>query len=532
MSTAQAAATTGQRFDPPISTVVGTVVAGFKGENEPAVEAELHSPCGIAVDSAGTLYICDVNNARVRKVTTDGKISTLAGPGSGVDGDGGPATAAGFNGPQGVAVDSSGVVYIADSFNHRIRMVTADGKISTFAGMSTADLEGGGFDGDGGLATLAQLRRPMGVAVDSSGVVYIADTRNHRVRKVTTDGKISTVAGMDCAGFGGGFDGDGSLATSALLSNPYAVAVDGAGNLYIADSGNHRVRKVTADGYISTFAGSGPKGFAGGFGGDGGLATSARLNFPTGVAVDSTGVLYIADQRNHRVRMVTADGNISTFAGSDPAGFTGVLDGDGGPATSALLASPYGLAVDFTDALYIAEQGNHRVRKVESAKMAGLPESGTVVSWANVRSRLRMGVGGESTMDGAPVHQLFTPPRTVPRNHLRWRLVVVGLDSGDVLYRIENVNSGLVLEVVGAQKTAGAAVAQRAYEGDDARHQQWRLIPVGSGNGTPRVYEIANRGSGLLLQVDNRNPGTVITQHGSQGSQQGRLGQQWQLLPV
>ncbi|MDK1347686.1 RICIN domain-containing protein [Streptomyces sp. 378] len=526
MSTAQAAATGGGHSAPPISTVAGTGGAGFKGENEPAVEAELDSPYGIAVDGAGTLYICDVNNFRIRKVTADGKISTFAGLDSaGFDGDGGPATAAQFKGPMGVAVDSTGAVYIADCWNHRVRKVTADGKVRTFAGSSPADVGRGGFAGDDGLATSAQLNRPIGVAVDSAGVVYIVDQRNHRVRKVTADGKISTFAGMSSAGFHGGFGGDGGLATSAELRNPQGVAVDGAGDVYIADTGNHRVRKVTGDGKISTFAGSGPAGFNGGFDGDGGPATSAQLNAPAGIVVDSTGVLYIADIANHRVRKVTADGKISTFAGSGPAGFNGGFDGDGGPATSAELRRPFALAVDFVDALYIADTGNHRVRKVASAKMAGLPDSGTVVAWANVRSRLRMGVLGESTRDGAEVHQLHT----VPRDHQRWRLVVVGLDSGDVLYRIENVRSGKVLEVIGAQKVAGAAVAQRAYEGIDARHQQWRLIPVGSGNGTPRVYEIANRGSGLLLRVDNNTPRTVIKQHKSQGDHQG---QQWQLLPV
>ncbi|MGW1283303.1 NHL domain-containing protein [Streptomyces sp. NPDC002586] len=508
MSTARAAAAEGENSASPISTVAGTGAAGFKGDNEPAVSAQLNRPYGIAVDSTGTVYFSDFNNHRVRKITTDGKISTVAGTGvAGFSGDNGPAVSAQLNYPREVAVDSAGAVYIVDANNHRVRKITADGRISTVAGTGAA-----GFSGDGGPATAAPLNLPLGVAVDSTGVLYVVEYSNHRVRKITTDGKISTVAGTGSAGF----RGDGGPAVSAQLNGPHEVAVDGAGDLYISDLGNHRVRKITADGRISTVAGTG----AAGFSGDGGPAASAQLNSPVGVVVDSTGTVYIADLGNHRVRKITADGRISTVAGTGAAGFSG----DGGPAASAQLNYPYGLAVDCVDTLYIADHANNRVRKVASAKMAGLPDSGTVVSWANVRSRLRMAVARESTKDGAEIHQLLA----VPRDHQRWRLVAAGQDNGDVLYRIENVRSGKVLEVVGAQEAAGAVVAQRAYEGGDAHHQQWRLIPVGSVTDTPRVYEIANRNSGLLLRVDT-NARTVIKQDGAEGDHRDR---QWQLLPV
>lgn len=508
MSTAQAAATGDEHSAPPVSTVAGTGVAGFSGDKGPAVAAQLNRPYGIAVDSTGTLYFSDYNNHRVRKITTDGKISTVAGTGvAGFSGDNGPAVSAQLNYPRELAVDSADAVYITDANNHRVRKITPDGKISTVAGTGT-----GGFSGDGGPATAARLNLPLGVAVDSTGVVYIADYYNHRVRKITPDGKISTVAGTGAAGF----RGDGGPAASAQLNGMHGVAVDGADDLYIADAGNHRVRKVTADGQISTVAGTG----GAGFGGDDGPAVSAQLNLPVGVVVDSTGTLYIADLRNHRVRKVTTDGKISTVAGTGTAG----SGGDDGPAASAQLNNLYGLAVDCVDSLYIADHLNNRVRKVASAKLAGLPDSGTVVSWANVRSRLRMAVARESAKDGAEIHQLLP----APRDHQRWRLVAAGQDNGDVLYRIENVRSGKVLEVVGAQEAAGAVVAQRAYEGADARHQQWRLIPVGSATGTPRVYEIANRKSGLLLRVETNAP-TAITQDGAEGDLRGR---QWQLLPV
>ncbi|MGD3112615.1 RICIN domain-containing protein [Streptomyces sp. YGL11-2] len=564
MSTAHAAGTDGEHSAPPISTVAGTGVAGSLGDNGPAVAAQLNLPYGIAVDSAGAVYFSDYNNRRVRKITTDGKISTAAGTGSaGFSGDNGPAVSAQLNFPCGVAVDSAGAVYIADARNHRIRKIAADGKISTIAGTGTA-----GSQGDNGPAVSAQLNVPLGVAVDSAGAVYIADWSNHRIRKIAADGKISTIAGTGTAGSQGdngpaasaqlnyprevavdstgaihiadtnnhrirkitpdgnistiagtgtaGSQGDNGPAASAQLNYPREVAVDSTGAIHIADTNNHRIRKITPDGNISTIAGTGTAGSQG----DNGPAASAQLNYPREVAVDSTGAIHIADTNNHRIRKITPDGNISTIAGTGTAG----SQGDNGPAASAQLNTPIGLAVDCVDTLYIADYGNNRVRKVASARMAGLPESGTVVSWANVRSRLRMGVVRESTRDGAEVHQLLA----VPRDHQRWRLVAAGQDNGEVLYRIENVRSGKVLEVVGAQEKAGAVVAQRAYEGGDAHHQQWRLIPVGSVTDTPRVYEIANRNSGLLLQVDT-NARTAIKQHGAEGDHRDR---QWQLLPV
>ncbi|MFE5244143.1 MULTISPECIES: NHL domain-containing protein [unclassified Streptomyces] len=497
----------GENFDPDISTVAGTGVAGFKGDNEPAVAAQLNRPYGIALDSTGSLYFSDYNNHRVRKISTDGKISTVAGTGAGYRGDGGPAVSALLNCPREVAVDAAGSVYVTDAANHRVRVITPDGKIDTVAGTGTA-----GFSGDGGPAAKAQLNYPLGVAVDSSGALYISDHSNNRVRKIGTDGKISTVAGNGAAGF----KGDDGPAASAQLNRPYALAVDDADILYITDGNNHRVRKVAADGTISTVAGKGTAGFSG----DGGPATSAQLNLPLGVVVDSTGTLYISDYNNHRVRKVGPDGKISTLAGKGTAG----IGGDGGPAAAAQLNYPFGLAVDCVDTLYIADHLNNRVRKVASARMAGLPESGTVVSWANVRSRLRMGVLRESTRDGAEIHQSLASPRA----HQQWRLIASGQDEADILYRIENVRSGKVLEVVGGGTVDGAVVAQRAYEGTAADHQQWRLIPVGSVTDTPRVYEIANRNSGLLLRVDTNAP-AVVKQYGAQGDHRDR---QWQLLPV
>ncbi|WP_405502146.1 RICIN domain-containing protein [Streptomyces niveus] len=513
MSTAHAEANVGERSVLAISTVAGTGIAGFAGDEEAAVSAQLNSPCGIAVDSSGALYISDLNNHRVRMVTADGKISTIVGTGAaGYQTDQRPRSAASslLNGPRGLAVDGKAVLCIADADNHLVRLIPPHRKaVMRVAGTGTA-----GFGGDGGPGVGALLNHPMGIVVDSGNVKHVADTDNHRVRKITNTGNISTIAGTGTAGYGG----DGGPALAAQLNRPHGVVLDGEGNLYVADTDNHRVRKVTADGTISTVAGTG----AAGFGGDDGPATSAQLNHPSSVVVDSTGVLYVADTDNHRVRRITTDGVISTVAGSGVAGF----DGDDGPAASAQLNHPLGLAVDGEDVLYVADTDNHRVRKLAPAPAPAvvLPESGTLVFWTSVRSGLRMGVLRESTKDGAEVHQSLVTPRP----HQRWRLVVVGQDNGNVLYTIENARSGKVLEVVGAQEEAGAIVAQRAYEGDDAHHQQWRLIQVVSTPDAPLVYEIANRNSGLCLGVDT-NARSVIKQHTAEGDDRNR---HWQLLPV
>ncbi len=331
-----------------ISTVAGNGTGGFRGDGGPATSAQLDSPSGVAVDTAGNLFIADTSNQRVRKVTPGGVISTVAGIGTGgFRGDGGPATSAMLNYPQGVAVDTAGNLFIADTFNQRVRKVTPGGVISTVAGIGTK-----GFSGDGGPATSAQLFDSRGVAVDTAGNLFIADTFNQRVRKVTPGGVISTAAGNGTDGF----SGDGGPATSAMLDSPSGVAVDTAGNLFIADTSNQRSRKVTPGGVISTVAGNGTDGFSG----DGGPATSAMLDSPSGVAVDTVGNLFIADTSNQRVRKVTPVGVISTVAGIGTKGFSG----DGGPATSAQLFNPRGVAVDTAGNLFIADFYNQRVRKV------------------------------------------------------------------------------------------------------------------------------------------------------------------------
>ncbi len=283
--------------DGAITTIAGTGEAGVTGDGGVAVDARLRSPLGIAIDGEGSIYIADTYNHRIRKVTPDGVISTIAGTGeSGFGGDGGPATQAALAYPTSVAVAADGAIYIADTRNHRVRKLAADGTLTTVAGTGAA-----GFSGDGGPATIARLNSPRGVAVSSDGKLYIVDRENRRIRMVDTDGLITTIAGTGSSGF----NGDRGDATLATLRAPYGVAVDSRGNLFIADTFNHRVRKVTPDGNLDTVAGSDRFGFSG----DGWAAGFATLHYPLGVAVDIAGNLYIADSINHRIRKVWATAN-------------------------------------------------------------------------------------------------------------------------------------------------------------------------------------------------------------------------------
>ena len=289
-----------------ISTIAGNSSTTYSGDGGPATSAQLDLGLisGVAVDAAGNYYIADTDNHRIRKVAaTTGIITTVAGNGTaGFSGDGGLATSAELDAPEGVAVDGSGNLFIADTFNRRIREVAAaTGNISTFAG-------GGATFGDNGPATSAQLSEPSGVAVDSSGNVYIADAVSNRIRKVASS-IITTAAGNGTPGF----SGDGGQATGAQLNQPLGVAVDSAGNFYIADALNYRIRKVTTTGHITTVAGNGTQGYSG----DGGQATSATFDSIDGVALDASGNLYIAALSDENVRKVTAaTGIISTLAGS------------------------------------------------------------------------------------------------------------------------------------------------------------------------------------------------------------------------
>ena len=341
-----------------ISTVAGNGVAGFNGDGGSAASAWLSAPMAVAVDADGDLFIADTTNNCIREVNhATGVITTVAGNGTaGFGGDNGPASAAMLSGPNGVAIDGSGNIYIADTGNRRIREVNlVTGVITTVAGNGTA-----GFGGDNGPASAAMLSGPNGVAIDSSGNLYIADASNNRIRKVDhVSGVITTVAGNGTAGF----DEDNDLATAAMLDAPKSIAVDSSGNLYIGDTGNNRIREVDyVSGVITTVAGNGTAGFDG----DNDLATAAMLDAPNGVAIDGSGNLYVADTGNNRIREINlSTGMIDTLAGS-----SGGYGGDDGPPPAAHLSCPGGVALDCNGNLFVADAGDNRIRELDPGAVA------------------------------------------------------------------------------------------------------------------------------------------------------------------
>jgi sugar lactone lactonase YvrE len=379
-----------------INTVAGDGTAGYVSSQDGnlAVNAELNGPAGVAVDVHGNIYIADTNNNRIRMISAQtGDITTVAGTGTAgyVEAqDGGPALSAELNGPTGVALDVNGNIYIADASNNRIRMVAAKtGDISTVAGNGTqcSNPTVSPACGDGGSPTSAELNDPFGVAVDASGNIYIADTDDLRVRKVTfplnATPFISTVAGTGS----GGYNGDKQPATNATIDHPTGVAVDANGNIYISDKFNQRIRAVFSGGTVinvsspvggdiytvagdpsgcSAFCGSG----GGNFSGNNGPATSAELHYPYGIAVDPIGNIYFADLFNNCARMVAAS-TFNTYTAGDIYDLAGTcpnagFTGDGGVATSAELSFPWGVALDLSGNVYIGDSANNRVRVVGS----------------------------------------------------------------------------------------------------------------------------------------------------------------------
>jgi len=330
-----------------IVTYAGKWSPGDMGDGGPALQAKLNLPTGVAEDAAGSLYIADTGNNRVRVVGHTTPITAYAGTGiAGYSGDGGPATAAQLNQPTALAVDNAGNLYIADTVNNVVRKVSPAGIITTFAGTGQA-----GYNGDNGQAAAATLNAPGGLAVDSSGNVYIADTGNNVVRKVSPSGIITTFAGTGVPGF----SGNGRQATKAQLQGPTGLAVTSRGDLLISDTLNSQVRVVSGSGKILAFAGRGTAGSSG----DGGKAVDAMVRKPSGVAVDPTGYVYIVDTFNQRVRVVTPSGKIATFAGTGEPGFSG----DGGPAELARLKFPTGIVAD-ADSVYLGDTRNDRVRRI------------------------------------------------------------------------------------------------------------------------------------------------------------------------
>jgi sugar lactone lactonase YvrE len=334
-----------------VSVLAGSGASGYVDGSGTA--AQFSYPNGVAVDGAGNLYVADENNHRIRKISSGGEATTLAGSGGTGDSNGGyadgPGTAAQFFRPFGVAVDGAGNVYVADTYNHRIRKITSDGEVTTLAGSGAS----GYADGTG---TAAQFTFPSGVAVDGAGNVYVGDYNNHRIRKITPGGEVTTLAGSGATGaFNGGYaDGPG---TAAQFYSPMGVAVDSAGNVYVADMNNHRIRKITPGGVVTTLAGSGASGYTEGTG------TEAQFYAPRSVAVDSAGNVYVVDNFNQRIRKITPGGVVTTLAGS---GATGMGNGGyaEGPGTEAQFSNPLGVAVDSAGNVYVTDTNNQRIRKI------------------------------------------------------------------------------------------------------------------------------------------------------------------------
>ena len=465
-----------------VNTFAGNGGLSRSGDGGPAASAQLNLPTGVAVDAAGNTYISDTANHVVRRVSTSGVITNYAGTGTpGNAGDGGAAASAQLNSPQGLAVDSSGNLYIADAGNHKVRKVT-NGTISTLAGSGTA-----GFGGDGGAAGSALLNLPYGVALDAAGNVYIAEFASNRVRRVGTNGNIATIAGNGVSGY----SGDGGQATSAMLNGPQSVAVDGNGNVYIADTGNNRVRRVTAGGAISTFAGIGGAGSTG----DGGPATSAIVGNPVAVAIDSVGNLYIADGSS-RIRKVFLSGVISTIAGTGAQGYSG----DGGAALNARLNGPDGIALASNGTVLVSDSANNAVRALQVAS-AGITVSAVTNGASNLSGPVAPGeviaIYGSGMGPSAVVQYQPGVNGQVPFTTGGTSVIVNGVNA-PVLYTSANqvgavvpfgVNGSVVQVVVAYQNGASAP------------------FNVAVASQIPAIFTLNGSGTGQAAAINNKDGG-------------------------
>jgi sugar lactone lactonase YvrE len=314
-----------------------------------AVMSKLYYPYALSLNPNGSVIVGENFSYMIRLVGIDGHINTVAGTGKrGFSNDGGPANKADMDFPAAIARDAQGDFYIADWGNHRIRKINSKGIITTIAGNGNA-----GYSGDGGLATAAEINSPSGIALDVNGNIYFTEFNNHVLRKIDNQGIISTVAGNGQSGC----SADPGTVSSCKLSFPHGVTIDLSGNIYIVDAGNHKIRRISSTGSICTIAGKGTAGFTG----DGGQAQAAELSWPHGVAVDNSGNIYITDMNNHRIRKVDVNGVITTFAGTGNRGFSG----DNGSPLQAEIGGPIGIAVDGSGAVYFTDTFNHRIRVIK-----------------------------------------------------------------------------------------------------------------------------------------------------------------------
>lgn len=364
-----------------VSTFAGTLSGGSYADGTGAA-ARFNFPTGTAIDGSGNVYVADQGNHRIRKINPAGVVTTLAGSSQGFSE--GTGSAAQFNVPYGVAVDGSGNVYVADALNHRIRKVSPAGVVTTFVGSGTA----GFADGTG---AAAQFNFPQGVAIDASDNLYVADANNHRIRKITPAGEVTTLAGSGTSGF---TEGTG---VAAQFDSPIGLTVDAAGNVYVADHNNHSIRKITSIGVVTTLAGSGDSGFAEGTG------TAAQFNLPIGVTLDALGNVYVGDFGNNRIRKITPAGVVTTFAGST----FGFADGIG---SAAQFRSPAGLAIDASGIMYVAGANSTGIRKIELKELViGTPTS-TDIGAHNVTLQVADGKGGTDQQSFVVTVNAVVPP--------------------------------------------------------------------------------------------------------------------------
>jgi sugar lactone lactonase YvrE len=483
-----------------INTIVGNGIQGYSGDNGTAAAAQLNYPHGAVMDSAGNLFIADTYNHRIRKVDTLGIISTVAGTGNpGRTGDGGSATSATLNFPYGIALDSAGNLFIADTFNHSIRQVSL-GVITTVAGTGAQ-----GFNGDNIAATAAKLNYPYGVAVDSAGNIYIADGDNIRIRKVSS-GIITTVAGDGTPGF----SGDDGPAVSARLNYPNGIAVDTLGNLFIADTFNNRIRRISLSVVINTIAGNGNPGYSG----DGFQATAAKIFYPSGITIDTDSGLLIADQYNGCIRKLSSAGTITTVAGIGSNGYSG----DSGLATTAMLNYPFNIAVDPTGNYYISDTGNSRIRKVSTAAILDtyvyFPQVAIGGGWsttfalANTGSTTASGnliltdnQGNPLTVNSSSLGIGSTFPVSIPEGGTMFLSVYpVSVNDAAKIGWAKVVTANGTVNGVATYQSVSQTVVQTATGVLASQSTQYATIPIDENVSQNRkaAYAIANQTNGIV----------------------------------
>ena len=489
-----------------LTVVAGTSRAGYSGDGGPATAAELNIPQGLVIDKTGNLFIADSQNNVVRLVTPDGIIQTVAGNGiRGYSGDGYMAVYAQMHTPTGLAIDSNGNIYVADSGNSVIREFAVGSTILTAAGSSAL-----GYWGDGGTPKAAQFIDPQVVAIDSNGNLYIADTGNAVIREVVK-GVINTIAGSNVVGY----SGDGGAATSAEINAPRGIAVDSSGNLYIAEFGDSVIRKVTTKGIISTIAGTGVYGFAG----DGAAATKAQLANPWSVAVDGSGNIYIPDQLNSRVRKIDSSGNINTIAGNGLISYSG----DNGQASKAQLYGPQATATDPAGNVYIADTQNNRVRKVTPAgvitTIAGNGTAGFAGDGAAAVSAQLARPAGVAADSAGNVYisdsangavRKVTPDGIINTVAQLIHPQGMAVDSAGNLYVADSADNRVRMISAGGALSTLAGTGSQGYSGDGGPAAAAQVnSPFGVAVDSAGNVYIADTGNNLLREVTNGVINTV-----------------------